>query len=106
MFVDQLPSNRRQKSRRYLSVNQQRFHGVANSRPLDFGIHRDFLSHLEVSLRIDKDMTNAFVMFYHGNFRAFSDRANEALTAARHAQIDVLSEGKEFFDSLAIGGGD
>ncbi len=73
-------------------VHQQGLHGVADGGPLDFGIHRYVLRHLQIRFAIDIDMANAFIVFDHRNFRALSDCPDETFAAARHTKVHILCE--------------
>ncbi len=105
VFREQTSRDVGQKLFRERFVHEQCFHRIAHGGALDFGVHHNFLGHFQIGIAIDEDVAHAFVMFDHGNFGAFRHGANQSFAAARHAEIDVLRERKQFFDGLAISRG-
>lgn len=84
--------------------HEQSLHGIAYCRTLYFCIERNALGHDGVGIIVEVNVANAFVMFDDGDFGTFGDGADELLAAAGHAEVNVLGEGKEGGDGLAIGG--
>ena len=102
-FLVQLLRNRRQEGCGDGFVHQQCFHSVADGRALHLGVHYDCFCHFQIGIAIDKHMANALVMFDHGHLGTLRHRPNKALAPARHAQVNILSEGEQFLDRIAIG---
>ena len=71
-----------------------------------FGIHGDGGGHVRVGFAIDIDVADALVMLDDRDAGRLGDRANQTFAAARHAEVNVFGQGKQYGDGFPVGGRD
>ena len=87
-------------------MNEQRFHGVADARPLDLGVRADPDGHVQIGAGIDKDVADALVVLDHGDPGLADHGADEILAPPGDDEVDVLLELQQHVDGLAVHHGD
>ena len=87
----------------HIAMDEQRFHGVADTRALALRVERDLFGHLEVGRAVDKHMANTVVVLDHRHARMLHDSLDERVPAARHNHIKVSVHLGEQPHSLAVG---
>jgi len=72
----------RQKLVRDIAVHEKSLHGVADPAPLDFGVERDLLGHLQIGARINIRVAVADSCLDDRHFRVLNDGLDEARSAS------------------------
>ena len=84
-------------------MNEQRFHGVADPRPLDLGIDADIFRHVQVGPGIDVGMADPFVMLDDGDGGVLGDIADQSFAASWNDKVDAVFQFEEFGNRLTVG---
>ena len=86
-------------------VDQQRFGRAADAGAAQLRVLHDLARHVELRIAVDIHVTNAFEMADHRYSRLALHARDQALAAARHDHVDVVSHRREqVADGRAVGG--
>ena len=98
----QFSGNFRQKSVGDFLMHQQTLQGVADAGPLHLGVHDDVDGHVIIRGVIDKDMTDALVVFEHRDAGIFRDKTDQPLAAAGNDQVNLFFQAQHEGDGGAV----
>src|SRR5208283_1734608 len=68
-------------------VNEHCFHCITGSGSLDLGIKTYGLRHCQISIPVNKDMTDPFIMLKHGDSRVFRYGSYEPFSSTRDNKV-------------------
>ena len=90
----------------YGLIDQHAFRRTADRGAAHLGVDDDIDGHVEIGLRVDVDVADAFQMRENGNAGFGLDTADEALAATRHDDVDVaVKAGQHGANGVAVGDG-
>src|SRR5699024_234607 len=84
----------------------QRFHGVAGAQPLGLGVDGDGNGLVAIGVVVDVDVADAVEVLDDRHLGVFGHELDQATTAARHDDVDVIGHGQQRRNRFAVGGGD